>query len=154
MHDILLAFTLTMLAGLSTGIGSCIAFVARHTNKRFLSVSLGFSVGVMIYVSFIEIFSQAQQALVSQLGQTGGSWATAAAFFGGMLAIAVIDRLIPSQENPHEPKRAEAENAAPARRPNQSNVHRPHWRNFAKRRCPVSSGSDRGKCLLLNLQVG
>ena len=100
MHDILLAFTLTMLAGLSTGIGSCIAFVARHTNKRFLSVSLGFSAGVMIYVSFIEIFSQAQQALVSQLGQTVGSWATAAAFFGGMLAIAVIDRLIPSQENP------------------------------------------------------
>ena len=98
MHDSLLAFTLTLLASLSTGIGSCIAFVARHTNKRFLSVSLGFSVGVMIYVSFIEIFSQAQQALVSQLGQTGGSWATAAAFFGGMLAIAVIDRLIPSQE--------------------------------------------------------
>ena len=61
MHDILLAFTLTLLASLSTGIGSCIAFVARHTNKRFLSVSLGFSVGVMIYVSFIEIFSQAQQ---------------------------------------------------------------------------------------------
>lgn len=124
MHDILLAFTLTMLAGLSTGIGSCIAFVARHTNKRFLSVSLGFSAGVMIYVSFIEIFSQAQQALVSQLGQTVGSWATAAAFFGGMLAIAVIDRLIPSQENPHEPKRIEAENEAPARRPNKSNVHR------------------------------
>ena len=115
MHDILLAFTLTMLAGLSTGIGSCIAVVARHTNKRFLSVSLGFSAGVMIYVSFIEIFSQAQQALVSQLGQTVGSWATAAAFFGGMLAIAVIDRLIPSQENPHEPKRIEAENEAPAR---------------------------------------
>ena len=43
MHDILLAFTLTLLAGLSTGIGSCIAFVTRHTNKRFLSVSLGFS---------------------------------------------------------------------------------------------------------------
>ena len=81
MHDILQAFTLTLPAGLSTGIGSCIAFVARHTNKRFLSVSLGFSVGVMIYVSFIEIFSQAQQALVSQRGQTGGSWATAAAFF-------------------------------------------------------------------------
>lgn len=115
MYDILLAFTLTLLAGLSTGIGSCIAFVTRHTNKRFLSVSLGFSAGVMIYVSMIEIFSQAQQALVSQLGQTGGSWATAAAFFGGMLAIAVIDRLIPSQENPHEPKRVEAESEAPAR---------------------------------------
>ena len=55
MNDTLLAFTLTLIAGLSTGIGSCIAFLAKHTNKKFLSVSLGFSAGVMIYVSMIEI---------------------------------------------------------------------------------------------------
>ena len=50
------AFFLTILAGLSTGIGSGIAFICRHTNRKFLSVSLGFSAGVMIYVSMIEIF--------------------------------------------------------------------------------------------------
>ena len=55
-HTVLLAFFLTLLAGLSTGIGSCIAFLSRHTNRKFLSVSLGFSAGVMIYVSMIEIF--------------------------------------------------------------------------------------------------
>ena len=63
MFEIMLAFTLTVFAGLSTGIGSLIAFFAKTTNKKFLSVSLGFSAGVMIYVSFIEIFQKAQVSL-------------------------------------------------------------------------------------------
>ena len=33
-----------------------IAFFAKKTNYRFLSVSTGFSAGVMLYVSFVEIF--------------------------------------------------------------------------------------------------
>ncbi|HQD06350.1 MAG TPA: zinc transporter ZupT, partial [Bacillota bacterium] len=56
MENVLLAFGLTLFAGLSTGIGSIIAFVAKKSNPKFLSVSLGFSAGVMIYVSMIEIF--------------------------------------------------------------------------------------------------
>lgn len=50
------AFGLTLFAGLSTGIGSALAFFTRRTNEKFLSVALGFSAGVMIYVSMIEIF--------------------------------------------------------------------------------------------------
>lgn len=103
-HTVFLAFFLTLLAGLSTGIGSCIAFLCRHTNRKFLSVSLGFSAGVMIYVSMIEIFFKAQESLIVELGTRPGSWATVAAFFGGMLVIALIDKLIPSEENPHEVK--------------------------------------------------
>lgn len=112
-HSVLLAFFLTLLAGLSTGIGSCIAFLCRHTNRRFLSVSLGFSAGVMIYVSMIEIFFKAQDALTVQMGEKIGSWATVGAFFGGMLLIAIIDKLIPSAENPHEVRQMEAVEAAP-----------------------------------------
>ena len=66
-HNLLTAFMLTALAGLSTGIGSLIAFVAKHTNKTFLSVSLGFSAGVMIYVSTIEIFPTAQDILIKAM---------------------------------------------------------------------------------------
>ena len=101
------ALLLTLLAGLSTGIGSGIAFAARRTNKRFLSISLGFSAGVMIYVSLAEILTQAQATLSAELGRRGGGWATAAAFFGGMLVIALIDKLIPSYENPHEVRAVE-----------------------------------------------
>lgn len=61
------AFILTALAGLSTGIGSLIAFVTKHTNKTFLSISLGFSAGVMIYVSMIEIFPTAQTLLTKAM---------------------------------------------------------------------------------------
>lgn len=99
---ILYAFGLTVFAGLSTGIGSALAFFAKRTNTRFLSVALGFSAGVMIYVSMIEIFAKARDSLVGVLGEKGGSWATVGAFFGGILLIGVIDKLVPSVENPHE----------------------------------------------------
>lgn len=107
MENILFAFGLTLLAGLCTGIGSALAFFAKKTNTKFLSVSLGFSAGVMIYVSMIEIFAKAQDALTSAIGARPGAWLTAASFFGGMLVIALIDKLIPSVENPHEPHKAE-----------------------------------------------
>ncbi|EJX08120.1 zinc/iron permease [gut metagenome] len=61
--NILLALALTMVAGLSTGIGSLIAFFAKQTNTRFLSASLGFSAGVMLYVSFMELMPEAVEQL-------------------------------------------------------------------------------------------
>lgn len=95
-------FALTLFAGLCTGIGSALAFFTKQTNKKFLSIALGFSAGVMIYVSMIEIFRKAQDSLIMGLGEKMGSWITVLSFFGGMLFIAIIDKLIPSHENPHE----------------------------------------------------
>lgn len=102
LQSILIAFGLTLFAGLSTGIGSAIAFFAKRTNTKFLSVSLGFSAGVMIYVSFVEIFQKAKESLVIPLGEAGGITLTVISFFGGMFLIAIIDKFIPSVENPHE----------------------------------------------------
>ena len=107
MDNVLLAFGLTVFAGLSTGIGSAIAFFAKTTSKKFLSISLGFSAGVMIYVSMIEIFFKAQDSLIAALGEKNGSWTTIAGFFGGMAVIALIDKMIPSHENPHEVRNVE-----------------------------------------------
>jgi ZIP family zinc transporter len=106
-ENVLLAFTLTAVAGLSTGIGSALAFFTRRTNKAFLSAALGFSAGVMIYVSFVEILSKAKDALAEVHGDLVGVWATVGAFFGGILVIALIDRMIPSYENPHEARSVE-----------------------------------------------
>ncbi|MDS0525729.1 zinc transporter ZupT [Clostridium sp. SHJSY1] len=108
MNNILLAFGLTLLAGLSTGIGSAIAFFAKKTNTKFLSISLGFSAGVMIYVSMVELFYQAKISLTNELGLKLGSWVNVISFFGGMLIIALIDKFIPSGENPHEIYKVEA----------------------------------------------
>ncbi len=106
-ENLILAFGLTALAGLSTGIGSALAFFTKRTNKAFLSLALGFSAGVMIYVSFVEIFTKAQYALAEVHGKIVGAWMTVGAFFAGVLFIAVIDRLIPSHENPHEARTIE-----------------------------------------------
>jgi ZIP family zinc transporter len=54
-----LALGLTTFAGLSTGVGIAIAFFARRTNYRFMSLATGFSAGVIPYVSFVEILPKA-----------------------------------------------------------------------------------------------
>ncbi len=100
--DVLFAFSLTLFAGLSTGIGSALAFFAKTTNTYFLTASLGFSAGVMIYVSMVEIFVKARDALSAVMGPSKGYLVTTLAFFGGILLIALIDKLVPSFENPHE----------------------------------------------------
>lgn len=105
------AFGLTLFAGLSTGIGSAMAFFAKRTNTRFLSISLGFSAGVMIYVSFVEIFAKAKESLSAALGPEQGTWLTVGAFFLGIIFIALIDRFIPKGENPHEMEMIENMNA-------------------------------------------
>ena len=103
MNDnILFAFALTLFAGLSTGIGSALAFYTRKTNKKFLSVALGFSAGVMIYVSMIEIFVKARASLEHAMGAQKGYLVTTLAFFGGVALIGIIDKFVPSFENPHE----------------------------------------------------
>lgn len=110
MSDVWFALGLTAFAGLSTGIGSIIAFSAKLSSYRFLSVATGFSAGVMLYVSFVEIFFKGQQALVAHYGDPMGHWINVASFFGGMLLIGLIDNLIPEETNPHEiPSEADAD---------------------------------------------
>ncbi len=103
-QQVMFAFGLTLIAGLSTGIGAGIAFFARRTNTKLLCVALGFSAGVMIYVSFIEIFPKAQESLSQAAGDSNGTILTVLGFFSGIFLIAIIDKLIPSMENPHEMK--------------------------------------------------
>lgn len=104
-QHVLFAFLLTAIAGLATGIGSLIALLAKRTNPKFLAVSLGFSAGVMIYVSFVEIFPGALDTLLAGgYSLKNATILTVAGFFGGVLLIGLIDQLIPSAENPHELK--------------------------------------------------
>ena len=67
MNNVWTALALTTFAGMATGIGSAIAFTAKRTNYRFLSVATGFSAGVMLYVSFVEIFFKGATALTERV---------------------------------------------------------------------------------------
>lgn len=106
-QQILIPFLLTLAAGLATGIGSAIAFFVRRTNRRLLAFALGLSGGVMVYVSFVELFANARGMLEEIYGPQTGTLYTALSFFGGVLLSGVIDRLVPSVENPHEAHSAE-----------------------------------------------
>jgi len=97
-----IAFGLTLFAGMATGIGSVIAFMAKETNHRFLSISTGFSAGVMLYVSFVEILQKGAVSLTEAYGEVNGTWLNVGFFFLGILIVGLIDNLTPERENLHE----------------------------------------------------
>lgn len=105
-----LAFALTLFAGMATGIGSLIAFTAKRTNYRFLSVATGFSAGVMLYVSFVEILTKSRNSLSEHFPENTAMAISVGSFFGGMALIGLVDLLVPASSNPHE-VRSEAETA-------------------------------------------
>ena len=89
-----LALLLTIFAGLSTGIGSAIAYFIKKPKLSYLSFALGLSAGVMSYISCVELLAAGIEGV--------GEEASVAAFFLGVLFIGVIDQFIPEEKNPHE----------------------------------------------------
>ncbi|MDR2120180.1 MAG: zinc transporter ZupT [Tannerella sp.] len=114
-NNIVIPLLLTLFAGLATVIGSLIAFLSSRTNRRLLSFSLGLSAGVMIFVSFVELYAEAQATLKDSVGEKAGMWICMASFFCGILLIGIIDRLVPSYENPHEARALEDIQASPSK---------------------------------------
>ena len=101
-NALVLAFLVTLAAGLATGIGSTLAFFTKTTNKGFFAISMGFSAGIMIYLSFAEILPKATQYIATESGDIQGAALAAGALIAGMVLMAIIDALVPSGANPHE----------------------------------------------------
>jgi len=87
------ALGLTMVAGLSTGIGSAIAYFIKRPKIVYLAFALGLSAGVMVYISFMEMLPDAMETM-------GEAWALLV-FFVGIGVMALVDLVIPEPENPH-----------------------------------------------------
>lgn len=98
MNNLLVAFIMVLAAGLSTGIGSLIAVLSKNTNPKFMSFTLGFSAGVMIYVSLAEILKKAVVALEGIFAPAPAQIIGQVSFFGGVILIALIGRFIPAFE--------------------------------------------------------
>lgn len=86
-NEIVVPFILTLLAGLSTVIGSLIFLSHTFRKRRFISFFLGLSAGVMIYLSFMELLPYA-------IKDIGFLWSNIF-FFIGVIAMALIDFLLP-----------------------------------------------------------
>lgn len=98
-ENVQIAFVLTIVAGLSTGIGSAIAFFIKERSVKILTFTMGLAAGVMIYLSFMELLPHAMAALEQETvgGEHNhyGKWLGILAFFIGMLVVGVIDTYIP-----------------------------------------------------------
>lgn len=99
MDSILYALLLTLIAGSATGLGALMVLVVKRNNTKLMSGALGFSAGVMIYVSMVEIYTQGKSYLESAAGEMMGAAYITIAFFVGMIVICIIDRFIPSFED-------------------------------------------------------
>jgi ZIP family zinc transporter len=91
--NVIVALALTLLAGLSTGIGSAIAYFIPRPKIVYLAFTLGLSAGAMVYVSLVELLPEASGVI----GRTMG----VLVFFMGILFIMIVDLLVPKVKNPH-----------------------------------------------------
>jgi len=98
MNDITFAFLLTIIAGTATGVGGLAILFSKKRSKKFLSICLSFSAGVMLYISFGEILSEAIEDLEYAFGDGTGYLAATVAFFAGILLVAAIDKFIPHND--------------------------------------------------------
>lgn len=97
--NIVYGLIISIVAGLATSIGSILAFFFGSRGNRFLSFGLGFSAGVMVYVSLVEI--------IPKSNEISGKFFTFLAFLAGILIAAFIDRIIPDTQNPHEARKVQ-----------------------------------------------
>ena len=102
-ESMLFAFSLTLLAGISTAFGAFLAFFKTKDETRILSFGLGFSGGVMVYLSFVEILPKSID-FFSRIDLGNAESLGILCFFVGMILAFGIDILIPKDVNPHELK--------------------------------------------------
>ncbi|MEQ8198530.1 MAG: zinc transporter ZupT [Clostridiaceae bacterium] len=97
-----ISLLITLLAGLSTCIGSVAVIIKRNIGDIYLSISLAFSAGVMVFVSFNEILPEGKRIMASGYGANQGPLFAYGLFFLGIILTAFIDKLVPVPQNPHE----------------------------------------------------
>lgn len=95
------AMLMTLFAGLTTAIGGAIAFMVKKDNLKALSVGLGFSAGVMIFLSFTDIIPEAGEMLSVNFPNTH-EWLVFFGFIAGIVVAILIDYFLPDHVDPDE----------------------------------------------------
>lgn len=100
-NNVGLAFGLTLLAGLTTAIGGAIAFVTNKDNLKTLSIGLGFSAGVMIFVSLVDIIPSSEKLLKINFPHMF-QWLVYGGFILGIVISVLIDYFLPDHVDTEE----------------------------------------------------
>lgn len=88
-----LALSLTVVVGLSMGLGGLLSFFINNLNKKFLAITLSFAAGIMIYVSFMEMLPEGMHLIEDYIGEVGNLIALGW-FFGGMFMTAILEKIV------------------------------------------------------------
>ncbi len=92
------ALILSLLAGMSTLLGALVVFVRKNNSEKLVTISLGFAAGVMLSVSFTDLYPNAQGLLNASGGKTIGVLLSVVFLVAGILMAALLDKLVPHQE--------------------------------------------------------
>ncbi len=95
MKSYILPLILTLFAGMSTLVGGFITFFIKRNNLQALSVGLGFSAGVMVYVSLSELVPNSEMILKNYYGLFGSKAMVFGGFLFGVIIAVLIDYFIP-----------------------------------------------------------
>src|SRR5574344_1533320 len=89
-----LGLLITFLAGMTTVLGGCLTFIIKKNNLKALSVGLGLSAGVMIYLGLTEVLDDANDLLIKYF-PNDAKWLVFLGFFAGILVAVLLDFVIP-----------------------------------------------------------
>ena len=101
-HDAVRALSMSFFAGMTTLLGAFIVFIIKKKNEKFITISLGFSAGVMISVSFNNLLPHAQEYLIAYSGEHIGVILTVLFLIFGVSLTYGLDRLVPHDIIPAE----------------------------------------------------
>jgi ZIP family zinc transporter len=104
--QVLMAFGVTLAAGLATVLGAAFVARAEHANPRLLPMALAFAGGAMVYVSLVEILPKGAASAAEATDERTGYMIATLAFFAGVGLLVLLDKLVP---NPHPDTHADSE---------------------------------------------
>jgi ZIP family zinc transporter len=112
----LAGFLLVIAAGLSTAIGAAAVYnktLVQLASKRVLACGLGFSAGVMLYVSFVEIMVKGIDAFKAHgLSEADAHTVATICFFGGLFTMKIIGFVTHALDSKHDCCHQDAPNAS------------------------------------------
>ncbi|MBR4126698.1 MAG: zinc transporter ZupT [Alphaproteobacteria bacterium] len=92
------AFVLSTAAGAATVLGCFPVFFSSGKNERVLAVALGLAAGVMLSVSFLELYPEAERLFKTELSGKQAVLVSVLCLLAGVFSAAVVDRFVPHED--------------------------------------------------------
>lgn len=95
-QNVMIPLALSATAGAATVLGALLAVAQRRPKASLLAFALGFSAGVMLAVSLLELLPQAMGVLLFELPGPAGAAVVVLSCSAGMLCAQLLDTALPN----------------------------------------------------------